>query len=52
MTTKLYRIIPGSELTADQFLLVKHFFPQQENQWLYERAFYFSTWGLFMEVFR
>lgn len=52
MTPKLYQIIQGGDLNVEQFDLVKAFFPEQENQWVYERAFYFSTWGLFMQVWR
>lgn len=37
MTDKLYRIIPGSELTADQWTLI-----EQENPLLSEGGF---AWG-------
>lgn len=53
MTPKLYQIIPGGDLTSDQFQLVKEFFQEQTNLWIYSKSWYFTDCGgFFLEVYR
>jgi hypothetical protein len=54
MTTpepKLYQIIPGPSLTADQYLAIDAMLPIYNSEWAWKRAFYFSG-ERFLEVWR
>lgn len=54
MTTpepKLYQIIPGPSLTADQYLAIEEVMPLPDCQWAWLKEFYFSG-DRFLEVWR
>lgn len=53
MTPKLYRIVPGHELTADQLTAIWEEAPHVSSKWAHTVSWYFSADGrTFLNVWR